>query len=226
MVDGVEPEPDGGARSPAPGSLHTVQRFVNTKDVEAGTDVLDSPGALRKWLSSAGLMAEGETVTAAELRRAVAVREALRALLLSNNGEPLHPQAAAALDGAAAAAGLRVRFRDAGHAPLEPDSTGVDAPLGTPLGFVYEAIRDGTWHRLKACRSDTCRWAFYDHSRNRSGAWCSMAVCGNRSKVRAYHERRRGIAGADPELRRPDRSGRSAATPERLPERPLRPGRR
>ncbi|TMI13474.1 CGNR zinc finger domain-containing protein, partial [Candidatus Bathyarchaeota archaeon] len=43
-----------------------------------------------------------------------------------------------------------------------------------------------TWARLKACSSDTCRYAFYDNSKNHTGKWCSMAVCGNRNKVRKY----------------------------------------
>jgi predicted RNA-binding Zn ribbon-like protein len=50
-------------------------------------------------------------------------------------------------------------------------------------------MHDGTWSRMKACRNDTCHWAFYDASRNRSGKWCSMAICGNRAKVANYRER-------------------------------------
>jgi predicted RNA-binding Zn ribbon-like protein len=42
---------------------------------------------------------------------------------------------------------------------------------------------------LKICTNDECQWAFYDHSRNRSGAWCTMAVCGNRMKGRAFRRR-------------------------------------
>jgi predicted RNA-binding Zn ribbon-like protein len=34
-------------------------------------------------------------------------------------------------------------------------------------------------------------WAFYDRSKNRSGHWCSMRVCGNRAKARQFRERRR-----------------------------------
>ncbi|HEV2869799.1 MAG TPA: CGNR zinc finger domain-containing protein, partial [Actinomycetota bacterium] len=30
---------------------------------------------------------------------------------------------------------------------------------------------------------------FYDHSTNRSGTWCTMSVCGNRRKARAYRRR-------------------------------------
>lgn len=46
---------------------------------------------------------------------------------------------------------------------------------------------DGTWQRLKACRE--CSWAFYDHSKNVAGSWCSMKVCGGRVKQRAYYAR-------------------------------------
>jgi predicted RNA-binding Zn ribbon-like protein len=49
-------------------------------------------------------------------------------------------------------------------------------------------MADGTWHRLKACRQ--CAWAYYDYSKNRSATWCSMAICGNRTKTRAYRRRR------------------------------------
>ena len=54
---------------------------------------------------------------------------------------------------------------------------------------MYDAMTAGTWDRLKVCRNDECQWAFYDRSRNRSGAWCTMAVCGNRMKGRAFRRR-------------------------------------
>ena len=45
------------------------------------------------------------------------------------------------------------------------------------------------WKRLKTCRDEHCRVAFYDKSRNRSRAWCSMEVCGNREKARSFRQR-------------------------------------
>ena len=71
-------------------------------------------------------------------------------------------------------------------APAIPGFAGAMARLLVP---VAQAIGDGSWQRVKACRANDCRWAFYDRSRNRSGVWCEMAVCGNRTKVRAYRER-------------------------------------
>lgn len=45
--------------------------------------------------------------------------------------------------------------------------------------------------RLKICPN--CQWLFLDRSRNRSRAWCDMAVCGNRVKAsRHYHRNREG----------------------------------
>jgi predicted RNA-binding Zn ribbon-like protein len=61
--------------------------------------------------------------------------------------------------------------------------------MGRLLAAIASATADGTWARLKICRNDACRWSFYDASRNRSGHWCSMAVCGNRMKGRAFRQR-------------------------------------
>jgi len=47
----------------------------------------------------------------------------------------------------------------------------------------------GTWPRLKACGNPDCRWAFYDRSHSRPGAWCDMATCGNRIKNRRLRQR-------------------------------------
>ncbi|HEX6654657.1 MAG TPA: CGNR zinc finger domain-containing protein, partial [Candidatus Limnocylindria bacterium] len=35
---------------------------------------------------------------------------------------------------------------------------------------------------------------FFDRSRNRSGTWCTMAVCGSRMKSRSYRSRRRAAS--------------------------------
>ena len=52
-------------------------------------------------------------------------------------------------------------------------------------------MNDRTWARLKACPAEDCQWAFYDHSRNRSGTWCEIGKCGNRAKARRFRERNR-----------------------------------
>ena len=171
--------------------MELVRAFVNTLDVEGETDELETPEGLAAWLSERELMPSGEAAKPGDLERAVAVRESLRALLHSNHGEPLEPEALDALNEISAGMPLVVRFTQDGVPRLEPALGGVDEALGRLLSYVCVAMIDGTWSRLKICRNDECQWAFYDLSKNRSGTWCTMAVCGSRMKTRAYRERQR-----------------------------------
>jgi predicted RNA-binding Zn ribbon-like protein len=68
---------------------------------------------------------------------------------------------------------------------------GLDAGVATLLAIATRAMIDGCWRRLKSCPGEHCGWAFYDHSRNNSSRWCSMAVCGGRTKARAHYRRQR-----------------------------------
>jgi predicted RNA-binding Zn ribbon-like protein len=182
-------------RQQAPGELELVRAFVNTRDVEKGSDALSSPGDLSEWLSDRGLANAGVEVKSAQLRHATELREALRAILLSHGDGSSEPaEAWRTLDGGASRADLRVRFDAGGTALIEPGVEGVEGALGRLLAIVHGAIAQDTWRRLKACRLHTCEWAFYDHTKNRSGAWCDMGVCGNRAKARAYRERHVGTA--------------------------------
>ena len=117
--------------------------------------------------------------------------EALRAMLRVNHGEPLDPAALEVVNRAAAALPLRVGFDAEGQPVLGPGSAGCRGALAVLLAGVARASAQGTWERLKACSADSCQWAFYDRSKNRSGRWCSMQTCGNRTKTRTYRSRRR-----------------------------------
>ena len=175
----------------APEPLRLVQRFVNSVDLESGEDELTSPDALRDWLAERGLMEGGGKVSAADLRRALDVREGLRAVLRHNNGLPLDETRVERLDGAVRRAGVRVRFTPGRDPELVPDAEGVDGAIGQLMAIVASAVEHGHWERLKACPREECEWAFYDNSKNRSGRWCSMEACGNIEKARAFRERRR-----------------------------------
>ncbi len=178
-------------RQQAPGELEQVRGFVNTFDLETGVDDLAAASDLGDWVLARGL-AEGEVrATRPDLDRAIALREAFRAILLSHtDGVPAPAQAYRTLDETAERAELSLRFDDQGGASMQSGAAGVDAALGRLLTIVHEAIAAGSWTRLKACRDHTCEWAFYDHTKNRSGTWCTMQVCGNRAKARTYRERR------------------------------------
>lgn len=192
----------------APGELELVRAFVNTLEVEDGRDELADPTALTRWFREHGLM-RGRAASWADVQRARRVREALRELLVENNGLHTRKEATAVLDRAARRAGLGVRFR-AGSGRLESTAGGVDGAVGRVLAVAAASMLDGTWSRLKACRAEDCRWAFYDHARNRSRTWCSMAVCGNRAKARAYRSRRRMSPSRTPQRAKAPRLASSA----------------
>jgi len=179
-----------------PHSLELVIDFVNTLDPDEPADAFATPEGVGDWLTSRGLLDAADLpLDEVERRQAIRLREALLALMLAHNGSATDEQAARVLDQVARRGELGVQFRSDGSAPLAPRSEGFAAALSAVVVPVAEAARDGSWLRVKACRADDCQWAFYDRSRNRSGVWCDMAVCGNRAKVRAY--RRRG-AGSGP----------------------------
>jgi predicted RNA-binding Zn ribbon-like protein len=161
----------------APGELELVRQFVNTLDVEEGTDVLP------EWLAE-------HDPSPADVRNAFALREALRSAMLANHDRAEIPaDSLDVMNAAAERAGLRVAFTPDRSWEPRPDPTGVDGALGNLLAIVTSAMAAGTWPRLKVCLNDLCRWSFYDHSNARSSKWCDMRICGNRAKQRAWRDR-------------------------------------
>ena len=175
-------------RKPAPGRLELVAEFVNTIDLLTGSETFCDPRSLAAWLSERGLLqGQAAPVTEQDLDETIALREALRGLLAANNGTG--PTDLAALNARTHDLALRVVFGEEGGAVLEATGDGVRAALAEVIGVVFTALTDGTWSRLKVCREGSCRWAYYDRSKNHSSAWCSMESCGNRAKARAYRAR-------------------------------------
>jgi predicted RNA-binding Zn ribbon-like protein len=179
-----------GPDSEAPGGLETIRRFVNTRDVEAGTDLITGVGALATWLAESALLSEPAVVESGDVRRAIELRESLRAALAANHDRAPIPAAdLATLNAVAGRAGLTVTLTDDGAWRPHVGTPGVDGALGRLLVLMSDAVSDGTWPRLKVCANDACQWAFYDESRARTGRWCSMKICGNRAKQQAWRAR-------------------------------------
>ncbi len=183
--------PDPGDRPPAPEPLRAVQLFVNTLDTENGIEELTSEDGLRDVLGGPLELGAGD------LERAIGLREALRALLLQNNGVAVDPRELEPLVAAGRAAQLTMQLDDNGRLRLTPRAPGLAGALGGLVVIVYEAALDGTLQRLKACRRDVCHWAFYDRSRNGSSKWCATSVCGNRTNTIAYRRRLRKTTAHD-----------------------------
>jgi predicted RNA-binding Zn ribbon-like protein len=188
-------------RKLAPPPLLLVQAFADTIDLDLHTDVLARADEARAWLADAGLRDPDLPGFDADLRLAREVRASLRALIGRNTGGPpltdaeLRPleqvtsQATARLG---VTADGRVGLGTAGQGRLADGLAGL-------LFAVRDAQADGSWERLRLCGNPDCRWAFYDGSRGRQGAWCEMASCGNRIKNRSLRARRaQGVVQRQP----------------------------
>jgi len=171
-------------------STELIRDFVNTlhMDPKGDEESLPTAAALGGWLRANGLL-EGGRPTAADLDTAIHLRESFRQLLLANNGEEVDVEPACmTLLRVSARAKIVLQFTKAIPA-LVPTASGVDGALGRLVVAMHDAVADGSWPRLKACRARDCEWAFIDTAKNGSRAWCSMRSCGNREKARQFRAR-------------------------------------
>jgi predicted RNA-binding Zn ribbon-like protein len=189
-----EAEAQLGGRDPAPGRLALVQAFLNSRwdlSQRSHPDLLQSPEALAEWLGARGLVTGTRPLADRDLSRCLAVREGLRGLAFANNGQEPDHGAIEAMRREAEGAGVRILVGlDGPEFLVDEQQAGVDGAIAALLAISARAMIDGRWRRFKACPGRGCGWVFYDHSRNQSGRWCSMSVCGGREKARAYYRRK------------------------------------
>ncbi|MBT2234051.1 CGNR zinc finger domain-containing protein [Nonomuraea sp. NEAU-A123] len=194
----------------APAEL--VRDFVNTYDLDSDADELASPAELAVWLRERGLIGPRDRATDDDLTTALTLREALRAALRRETPElraaPRRetPELRAALSRETPKtpeprAGLRRETPEMPELPTllllvrvgaTPELVPLEEGVRGGLARITAAVTDQSWHRLKVCAEGLCQWAFIDSSKNRSRSWCSMRVCGNRTKTRAYRARKQG----------------------------------
>ena len=195
---------------PAPEPLLLVQAFVNTRDLELGTDLLAEAQTANGWLHLSELLRPDATAGPEDLRIARDVREGIRALIAHNGGGPEPAdQDLGPLHALTRSSRPRLALGPAGLIQIESEpGARVADGLIRLLVIIRDAQRDRTWPRLKACGNAACGWAFYDRSHSRRGAWCDMASCGNLIKNRNLRARR-GARQAPAATReaRPGRAG-------------------
>lgn len=190
MPPGFQP----AGRAPAPPPLDLVQDFVNTEIAVWAVDDIATPQALAAWLHARGLLGAEAVVDPDAFVRARALRSVLRELAsLNADGSIPDERLRDELARIAARAHARFELDEDGHLTLAWQED-VDGALAEILARVHEAQATGSWKRLKACPGPHCGWLFYDGSRNASSRWCSMSICGNRTKTAAYRRRRKASA--------------------------------
>jgi predicted RNA-binding Zn ribbon-like protein len=178
------------ARPEVPAPIAVVRDFVNTTDHETGVDELTTRAELARYLTREGLLDSKSRATDADLALARRLRAGLRTALEANHdgATEMVPELASALRELPVA----LDWTESGPA-LRATAGGVRGALARIGLAAQEAANEGIWWRLKICSYDECKWAYYDHSKNRSRSWCEYG-CGNVVKTRAYRARQRAAA--------------------------------
>lgn len=180
-----------------PPQIRLIRDFVNTYEPQADVESLPSSDALRDWLVQQQLVpAEGAAVSDDDLATTLVVREGLRHVLLGHAGHDPDPARIDAMRAALADLPMRLDLDVEGYRLVSIRTDPAGQALAQVLDAVRQATQDGTWPRLKVCARDTCRWAFYDASRNQVRRWCSMAGCGNYVKMKRAYASRKTRAGS------------------------------
>jgi predicted RNA-binding Zn ribbon-like protein len=171
---------------PVPDDLGGLVSLLNTVDLEEGFDQLADRSGFDAWLGLAG----SGTSTQAELTTARHLRTGLRALAARNCGQTVDEADLAAAAGSVKRLPVSIQLAS-GDSAIVVDGKGATRVLGEVLASYARAVEQGRWSRVKLCASPSCRWAFWDGSKNGSRKWCAMSVCGSRAKMRDYRERSR-----------------------------------
>lgn len=187
---------------------HLILDFINTRPVMTvePVEMLQDASALARWLGAAGLVNERESarltrrwaapVFAGGVKKLREFRERVRETVLKmENGDVVSPGVIKNLNG------LLVEYPDLGEvaqggaglerrrhfAPEIPEHA--FAPLADAFADLLTATPVS---RIRKCNG--CVLHFHDTSKKGTRVWCSMAICGNRSKVAAFADRRRAEA--------------------------------
>ncbi|NGN66081.1 hypothetical protein G5C51_19550 [Streptomyces sp. A7024] len=172
--------------------------FVNTlRDrKQEPRETLAEPADLERWLHEGGLIAEG--AGEADLARVRRLRETIDRCVRAVAGGELPAAADLALVNEAAADAPRPAVQavvDEGRLVASAPPRTADDVAGA-LGLIaqdaVELMLAAEARRVRICGSGTCGLRYVDRSPAGNRRWCSMARCGNRTKVRVHAERARG----------------------------------
>jgi predicted RNA-binding Zn ribbon-like protein len=184
---------------------HPALDFCNTFagwDDPRGGDYLKSFDHLAVWTAAAGLIDE-ETAprlrrraardpdrAASELGRALSLREALYRVCTDGSRRPRAWDTVAGEAHAASSAAVLVPT-ERGAEWRVPDDLGLALPVAAVARSAADLLTSTDLEAVGRCPGEQCGWLFLDPTGRRR--WCTMAVCGNRAKVRRFAERARAL---------------------------------
>jgi predicted RNA-binding Zn ribbon-like protein len=186
---------------------HTCLDFINTQLVVNGqpVDLLGTFDDLVKWLRQAHLVLSDEAAPALErhsadkgrqiLDEARAFRHTLREMVERiASGKPVPQTAVEAINDL-----LRnrrgyprlARRKETFEQGFQVDSWDARQLLGLLAEAATDLLCTCDLSLIKKCQNPACVLFFYDTTKNHARHWCSMSLCGNRSKVAAHYRRQR-----------------------------------
>ena len=180
--------------------------FVNTELVinEQPTDLLSSFQDLVAWLVQAGLVngeearkieREGSRYGAETLKQAKVFRTTLREMAERLAARKSVPQNSldAMNDLLRHRSGYPQISRRGGtfERKYRTEFEGVNMLLGLLAEAASDLLCACNLSLIKKCQNPACVLFFYDTTKNHARHWCSMSLCGNRSKVAAHYHRHR-----------------------------------
>jgi predicted RNA-binding Zn ribbon-like protein len=156
------------------------------------TERVGTPRALAAWLLAARLVAEHVAPSPAQIRRAVALREAIaRAVRALVAGRDPAASDVELINGVARRWGPRLLLDPRTLTLASTTRIPVETALGRIAIDAIELLGDpGERSRLRACGLDSCGAIFLTPVGRRERRWCSMERCGNRAKVTSFRTRR------------------------------------
>jgi predicted RNA-binding Zn ribbon-like protein len=180
---------------PAPAGLAFVQELIDTvaagktrredllADLPTAQEWLD--GALTAWADAVGAAPPEVVLDPKDLDHLRDFREDLRRAVGASHDET----ADTAVTLPAVLVGMH--WDEAGRVHPSPRGSGWRKVASLVTVEMFKAQLDGSWSRLKTCRNPRCAVAFFDRSRNNSGVWHNVKICGNAANLRAHRARQR-----------------------------------
>jgi len=186
---------------------HPCLDFINTQIVLEGqpVDLLTSFSDLIRWLGQAKLLAEspqqiqrhwgGEAKGKQLLDQARAFRAMLREMVKQiASGKRVPQEAVEAIN---AQLQSRVGYPQViSHGKqfervFRAESQDHRRLIGLLAETASDLLCTCDLALIKKCQNPACILFFYDTTKNHARHWCSMSLCGNRSKVAAHYRRHR-----------------------------------
>ena len=171
---------------------HPALDFVGTlrgRRFDDPLEMLDAAASLDSWFFESHLVDAGPASTSTDLARAVALREAIYALVAVRLfGDPQRDSDVVLLNDHARLTPAAPQLTSVGrHVQATPEQA-----LATVARAAVDLLGGPDVTLLKECQRPECNQVFIDRSRGFRREWCSMTTCGNKVKGATYRARQRG----------------------------------